>query len=102
MKNRNFLASTSVLILVGALLAVGCGEAERIFDCAQICDKYSDCIDDSIDKTDCVNDCEDHGDDDQDFADQASDCEDCLDSKECTEATVECGTKCAAVVASST
>lgn len=98
--------NTKHVTLLGLLsffgLAVGCSGAERLFDCTQICQKYSECIDDSIDEADCVSNCEGHGDDDQDFADAASDCEDCLDDKSCTEATVECATKCAGVVAEST
>jgi hypothetical protein len=99
MKTRYF----TIIGMCGLMgLAVGCDTADRIYDCAKICDKYSDCIDDSIDKADCVSSCESHGDDDMDFASKANDCEQCLDDKSCTEATVECGVGCAEVVAKST
>ena len=90
------------LALIGAVSVVGCGDAEQVYDCAKICDGYSDCIDDSIDKSDCVKSCKDHGDDDMDFAEQASDCESCIDDKSCADAALSCTTKCASVVAAST
>jgi hypothetical protein len=102
MMNRYVWGATPALILVVALVGVGCGEAERLYDCARICDGYSDCINDDIDKTDCTDRCEDQGEADPDFADQANDCEHCLNDKSCSEATVECSTKCAWVVAEST
>lgn len=100
MKKVAFLALSLGLCLSVGL--VGCSEAERLYNCSQICDRYSDCIDDSIDKSDCTSTCEDHGEDDMDFATKASECEDCLDDKSCTEAAVECATACAEVVATST
>lgn len=99
---RTVRGLTFAFICVGALAAVGCGEAERTYDCANICDTYSDCIDDGIDKSDCVDRCEDKGQADPDFAEQADECEKCIDDKSCTEASVECATKCAGVVAEST
>lgn len=80
----------------------GCSEAERTYDCAQICEKYEECVDDELDNTDCIDSCEDQGDNDADFADMASDCEDCLDDTSCTEAAAKCTTTCAEVIASST
>lgn len=91
----------ALVALLGALAMTGCGEANRIYDCTKICDKYSECIDDDINKTECVDRCEDEGDADPDFEERADDCEKCLDDKSCTEATVECATTCAWVVAES-
>jgi len=92
----------ALLLATIALTSGGCGEAERIYDCARICDGYADCIDDSVDRVDCVDRCEDKGQEDADFAAQANDCEMCIDDESCTDATVECATKCAWVVAEST
>jgi hypothetical protein len=91
----------SLLLLTG-LIAGGCSEAERTYDCASICDGYADCIDDSVDVTDCVDRCEDNGQEDPDFAQQADDCERCIDDESCTDATVMCASSCAWVVAEST
>ena len=90
------------MALVGAVSLVGCSDAEKAYDCAKICDGYSDCVDDSIDKSDCVKSCKDHADDDMDFAEKASDCESCIDDKSCADAALECLSPCAPVIASST
>lgn len=92
----------ALVALLGALAMTGCGEANRLYDCTKICNKYSDCINDDIDKAECVDRCEDEGDADPDFEEQADACEKCLDDKSCTEATVECATNCAWVIAEST
>lgn len=54
-----------------ALGMTGCGEAEQIYDCAEICDSYSTCIDNDVSEVDCTSACESHGDEDMDFAAQA-------------------------------
>lgn len=101
MNIRSIGGPALALILAGALLSGGCGEAERLYDCANICDNYADCIDDSLDKGDCTDRCEEQGDADPDFEQQASDCEDCLDDQSCADAAVECTTTCASVVSAS-
>jgi|GEM_PF-618076 len=80
---------------------VGCGEAERTYECSQICGRYADCVDSKLDKSDCVDKCEDKGDANSEFEQKATDCENCLDDKSCTEAGASCTTKCAEVVAQS-
>lgn len=102
MKLRTIWGLTSIFAVFGALTAVGCGEAERTYDCIKICDKYAECIDDDINKSDCVDHCEDQGDADPDFAQQADDCEKCIDDESCTAATIECAGTCGPVVAAST
>lgn len=85
-----------------ALSIAGCSEIERTYDCAKICDKYSECFDEDLDNSKCVDQCEDHGDDDKDFEQKANECEACVDDQSCTEASTECFDKCAEVVAVST
>jgi len=91
----------SGLALAFASLAVqsslSCDEAERIYDCAHMCDAYADCIDDSIDRADCTTTCEGRGEDDSDFAERAHECEVCIDTESCTEAAIHCGTTCAVI-----
>lgn len=99
---RPILGPISGLFLVGALSALGCSEAERTYDCAKICDKYATCIDDEIDRSECVDRCEDKGQDDPDFEEQADECQKCVSGEDCADATVECSTKCAWVIAEST
>ncbi|HSC89058.1 MAG TPA: hypothetical protein VLC09_17370 [Polyangiaceae bacterium] len=98
---RNITSFVLVCSLVGSFALVGCSEAERTYDCAQICDNYATCLDSNLDKTDCVDQCEDKGEADPDFAAKASECEECLDDKDCASATLNCATKCAEVVAES-
>jgi D-alanyl-D-alanine carboxypeptidase/D-alanyl-D-alanine-endopeptidase (penicillin-binding protein 4) len=49
-----------------ALGMTGCGEAKQIYDCAEICDSYSTCIDNDVSEVDCTSACESHGDEDMD------------------------------------
>jgi len=102
MNFRPILPFAAGLVFVAALSSIGCAETERTIDCAKICNKYAECIDDGIDKADCTDRCEDHGQDDDDFEQQASECEDCVSGESCTDATVECSAACAWVVAEST
>ena len=98
-------SSISLLLVLGAsfgVFGIGCNEAERVFDCVQICNKYKACVADDLDRSECVDSCEDHGDEDSDFAVQASDCESCLNDTSCTEATAKCTTTCVEVIAKST
>ncbi len=90
------------LLLLASIGSVGCSEAERTYDCARICDGYADCIDDGVDRADCTDRCEDQGQEDPDFAEQADDCEKCIDDESCADATVQCSSVCAWVVAEST
>lgn len=102
MNIRPMLRLTAFAVCFGALCSTGCAEAERTIDCAQICDKYAECIDDGVDKADCTDRCEDHGQNDDDFEEQASECQDCVSGESCTDATTECSAACAWVVAEST
>lgn len=89
------------LALALALFPVSCSEAERTYDCGQICDNYATCVDSELDTTDCIDACEDRGEADSAFAKKASDCEDCLDGESCASASVECTGACAEVIARS-
>ncbi len=99
---KTALSSIFAALLLASISLVGCSEAERTYDCAQICDNYATCLDSSLDKMACVNKCEDKGDGDDSFAKKASDCEDCLDDKDCASQTLNCAAKCAEVVVVST
>lgn len=84
-----------------AFVQLGCGEADRAIDCAQICKKFDDCFGDS-NSEDCVDRCEDKADADADFEEKVDDCENCLDDTSCSEATVGCTDECAVIIAEST
>jgi len=99
---RTTLALGCGLALLTSVALVGCSEAERTYDCAQICTSYAECIDDGVDTVECTDRCEDQGQEDPDFAQEADECETCIDDESCTAAAVECATSCAWVVAEST
>jgi hypothetical protein len=102
MTSRMAWGAALLLLSLAAQSTMSCSEAERLYDCARICDGYADCIDDSIDRTDCTTTCEGKGQEDPDFAEQASDCEACIDDESCADAALQCASSCAPVVAAST
>jgi hypothetical protein len=70
------------------LLAAGCdrdSEAGRVFDCAKICSKYSECIKE-LDVIPCTSECEDQADADSAYQDRAVDCTECTSDRTCKEA----------------
>lgn len=89
---------TSAIAFVG----MGCSEADRTIDCAQICEKWENCFEEDVDNSDCVDTCEDAADADEDFERKVDNCEGCLDNTSCSEATVECTDECAVIIAKST
>lgn len=53
-------------------------------NCAVVCGKAHDCIDDTVDKSACTSSCDDRSSDDV-FAAKVKDCADCAEPKACTE-----------------
>ena len=100
MKIKTSICAIAALFAVSV---VGCGEAERTYDCAKICDKYAECFNDQLDNSECVDKCEDAGDRDDSFETKASKCEECLDDAgSCADKTLSCATQCGEVVLVST
>lgn len=77
---------------------IGCGEADRTFDCQQVCNRYKECVDKDYDVGACRSRCGDNADDSASFEAKADACEDCLDNKSCTGAVFTCATECAGIV----
>jgi hypothetical protein len=79
----------SFMIALFATLACGADdtkeEVKNTVNCAEICQKYSDCVTD-IDVSSCTDQCEDRADVDEAYATQAGTCENCLDGRACGEA----------------
>lgn len=75
-----------------------CGEADKIFDCQSVCDRYKNCFDSTYDVGTCRSRCKDKADADETFQKKADACESCIDDKSCSEATFKCATECAGVV----
>jgi len=90
---KTWLAAAGVIV---ALAAAGCsGEAERTVECAQICEKYDNCVRD-IDVIACTDACEDAAQDDRRVATRAGACEVCVDGATCNEAQA-CWSNCPVV-----
>ena len=87
------------LLLAGAGL-LACGEADRTFDCATICNTYQECIDSSLDLSECVDTCEDQTDANETLEAQADACDDCLEDRACAESG-PCAETCVPVIQAS-
>lgn len=77
-----------VLAVSAAVLAPGCArdsEAGRTVDCAKICSKYSECIED-LDTMSCTSECEDEADADSGYQESAAACTECVSDRTCKEA----------------
>lgn len=80
LRNTLFISSAAL-----SLLLWGCGEAEELIDCAQICQAQKDCVDGSYDVEGCTNRCETESDRDEDYRREAHECEACIDDRACAE-----------------
>lgn len=87
----------AIFAVVG-LSSASCGEADKLFDCQTVCDRYKGCFDSSYDVGACRNKCKAKADADRNFQTRADTCEKCIDDKSCTAATFKCATECAGVV----
>lgn len=85
-------------IAIAGLVAVNCGEADRLFDCQSVCSRYQSCFDSNYDVSACRNRCKDKADADKEFERKADACETCIDDRSCTDATFKCTTQCASIV----
>jgi hypothetical protein len=88
---------------IAAFVAGACGdedpieEVEQLADCAEICSRYGDCIEE-IDLTACTDACEDRIETDSSVGARARVCEDCLDGRTCAEVeSAGCFTACPVV-----
>lgn len=92
--------STRFPLLSALALSLGlaaCDDADELFDCAQICERYADCFDADYDVGECTSRCEDNADTDDQFAERADDCEACLDDRSCT-GSFACAAECVGIV----
>jgi hypothetical protein len=85
------------------LLASACGddvveEVTNTSDCADVCERYSECFNESYDVSACTDRCEDEADADENFESRLDACETCIDDESCTAAVFECTTECAGIV----
>lgn len=92
----------SMAFAVLTALAAACGTddpitaIDRSTDCAQICDKYKDCVKSDYDTDKCADDCSDMV--NEEDTQKIDDCQDCLKGNSCTESVFNCTTECAGIV----
>ncbi len=60
-------------------------EIDQVKDCLEICDRYQECVDSSVDLTACADACEDLAEVEQETRIELDRCEDCLDDRSCQE-----------------
>lgn len=92
------LASLCSMMLAFAVTSTGCDSADRVYDCASICSKYEECINDDYDVSACTSKCEDMADNNEAFEDKADDCQACIDDRSCAGAVFGCASECAGIV----
>jgi hypothetical protein len=92
------LASLCSMTLAFAVTSGGCDSADRVYDCASICNAYQECVDDNYDVTACTSRCEDMADANESFEDKADDCQNCIDDRSCASAVFGCSTECVGIV----
>jgi hypothetical protein len=82
------------------LSAVGCStdEIENRITCADVCNRYQECIDDDYDVSACVDRCEDDATANEEKERRLEACEACIDDESCASAVFECTTECAQFV----
>jgi hypothetical protein len=98
MLTRLIPAAALALLLGNSMLA--CSDAKNVVSCAQVCDKYKDCINSDYDVASCTSKCEDKANDSADRQDQLESCHSCIEDRSCSGAVFNCTTECASVISS--
>lgn len=88
----------SLCVAFGITTSTGCESVDRIYDCADICDTYRDCVDANYDTVACATECRENADDSGAFADKADECQACIDDRSCTGAVFGCALECVGIV----
>lgn len=92
---KSFLFTIPAALLAALMYSSACNDADDLIDCAKICNRYEDCVDDDYDVSECVDRCEDFADRNPGSADA---CESCIDDRSCIESVFQCGGQCAGIV----
>jgi hypothetical protein len=75
-----------------------CDSADRIYDCASICDAYRDCLNEDYDVGACTTRCNDNASRSNSFKDRADACQKCINDRSCAGAVFGCAADCAGIV----
>ena len=80
-----------------------CGEADKVFDCHNICDDYKSCYDSNFDVGACRAECKREADRSANFETRADKCSSCVRNEaSCKSKTFSCGADCAGIIIQST
>jgi hypothetical protein len=90
--------ATFALALAAGLWTPSCGEADKIYDCQSVCNRYKSCFSSTYDVDGCRSRCKNNADTDMDYQRKADDCEACIDDRSCQSATFSCATRCVGIV----
>jgi hypothetical protein len=93
---RTVLHSTWLLFC--ALTFINCSDAETAIDCAGICERYQECVEDDYDVSACTDRCEQEAENDRDFRDDTNVCNTCIEDRSCADAFLSCATDCVGIV----
>jgi hypothetical protein len=91
-------------IFIASALALGlfgCAEnpiqtIDRSKNCAEICDRYKDCLSSDYNTDKCHDHCTDMKDSQE--TEKIDRCEDCIKDSSCTGSVFKCGTQCVGIV----
>jgi len=86
----------AAFILGSAFFA--CSDAENVVTCADVCNRYQECINKDYDVAACTNSCQaEAGSTDEKQANLNS-CSSCIEDRSCASAVFNCTTECASVI----
>jgi hypothetical protein len=92
------LLTAAFVVLTTGPLSLGCNEADSAIDCASICERYRDCVNDDYDVEECAERCQDSAENDREFRNDADECHACTDDRSCSGAVFNCLGECASIV----
>jgi hypothetical protein len=91
------MSRTVLLVVLACSVLSGC-VLDTLVDCRNLCERYSDCFDPSLDLDECTSRCETRVDSGEE--DRADACDMCLDDNDtCASATFACGGDCGPLLA---
>jgi hypothetical protein len=85
---KYFLAA--ILACASLFITTACEELDESFDCAHICQRLKECVDDDLNTQRCTDRCFDTVDDRRALRHEADDCSACIDDHSCREIPDDC------------
>lgn len=96
---RSIMYCAAILL---ALVPLACDDDAEVVEntatCAQVCDRYQECINRDYDVDSCTANCADRASEGENFREQINTCNDCLEERRCPSAVFNCTTQCIGLV----